>query len=82
MPGIVGGVLSIIGIVCNIGWVIAFCRGVVRTPTIYLLRCLAVVDTISLVLSLSSLECIDALQPASQSVICISMLNGIGESMW
>ena len=52
MTGIFGGILSIIGIVCNIGWVIVFSFGtrVVKTPTIYQLRMLAFVNTIVLVM--------------------------------
>ena len=50
VPGIVGGVLSIIGIVCNVTSLIVFCRGVVQTPTIYQLQWLALVDTIFLTL--------------------------------
>ena len=50
MDGTVGGVLSIIGIVCNIGSLIVFCHCVIKTPTTYQLRCLALVDTIFLVL--------------------------------
>ena len=47
MKGIVGGVLSVIGIVCNIG---SFRHRVIKTPTTYQLRWLAVVDTMLLVL--------------------------------
>ena len=50
MDGIVGGVLSIIGIVCNIGSLIVFRHRVIKTPTTYQLQWLALVDTIFLVL--------------------------------
>ena len=50
MKGIIGGVLSIVGIVCNIGSLIVFRHCIIKTPTTYLLHCLALVDTIFLVL--------------------------------
>ena len=50
MQGMIGGSISIIGIVCNVGSLIKFFPGVVKSPTIYQLQWLAVVDTILLVL--------------------------------
>ena len=50
MAGMIGGSISIIGIVCNIGSLIKFFPRVVKSPTIYQLRWLAVVDAISLAL--------------------------------
>ena len=50
MTGIIGGVLSITGILCNIGSLIVFRHGMIKTPTIYQLQWLALVDTIFLVL--------------------------------
>ena len=50
MHGIVGGVLSIVGIICSIGSLTVFRHRIIKTPTTYLLHCLALVDTIFLVL--------------------------------
>ena len=50
MRGIIGGSISVIGIVCNIGSLIVFHHGVIKTPTTYQLWWLAIVDTIFLVL--------------------------------
>ena len=50
MKGIIGGVISVIGIVCNIGSVVMFRHRVIKTPTTYQLQWLALVDTIFLVL--------------------------------
>ena len=50
MRGIVGGYISVIGIVCNIASLIVFRHGVIKTPTINQLQWLAFVDTILLVL--------------------------------
>ena len=48
--GIIGGSISIIGIVCNIGSLVVFRHRVIKTPTTYQLQWLALVDTIFLVL--------------------------------
>ena len=50
MQGIVGGVLSVIGIVCNIGSFVVFRHHVIKTPTTNQLQWLALVDTILLIL--------------------------------
>ena len=50
MGGIIGGSICVIGIVCNIGSLIVFRHGVIKTSTTYLLQWLAFVDTILLVL--------------------------------
>ena len=50
MPGIIGGSINIIGLVCNIGSLVLFRRHVIKTPTTYQLKWLACVDTILLVL--------------------------------
>ena len=50
MGGIIGGSVSGIGIVCNIVSLIVFRHGVIKTPTTYQLQCLALVDTVFLVL--------------------------------
>ena len=50
MNGIVCGVISVIGMVCNIGSVVGFRHRVIKTPTTYQLQWLALVDTIFLVL--------------------------------
>ena len=50
MTGIISGVFSIIGIVCNISSFVVFRYRVIKTPTTYQLQWLAVVDTIFLLL--------------------------------
>ena len=50
MPGIIGLVFTITGIVCNIGSLLVFRHRVVKTPTTYQLQWLALMDTIFLVL--------------------------------
>ena len=50
MPGIIGGFICVIGIVCNIGSLVVFHHSVIKTPTTYQLRWLARVDTVYLVL--------------------------------
>ena len=51
MQGIIGGLVSVIGIVCNIVSLVVFHHSVIKTPTTYQLRWLARVDTVFLVLS-------------------------------
>ena len=50
MSGVIGEHISVIGIVCNIGSVIVFRHGVIKTSTTYQLHWLALVDTIFLVM--------------------------------
>ena len=50
MQGIIGGFISVIGIVCNIGSLVVFHHSVIKTPTTYQMRWLARVDTVFLVL--------------------------------
>ena len=50
MRGIIGGSISVIGIVCYIVSLIVLHQSVIKTPTTYQLQWLAFVDTIFLVL--------------------------------
>ena len=52
MFSIVGGVVCLIGLVCNLTSLCMFCRGIVKVPTSYQLQWLAVVDSLLLVLFL------------------------------
>ena len=53
MVSIVGGIVCLIGLVCNLISLCTFCRGKVKTPTSYQFQWLAGVDSLFLVLFLS-----------------------------
>ena len=52
MHSVLGGIISIAGIICNCITLHMFCRGIVKTSTTYQLQWLAAIDTIFLILYL------------------------------
>ena len=61
MVSVVGGIVCLIGLVCNLISLCTFCRGKVKTPTSYQFQWLTLVDSLLLVLVLGKFAVFDAM---------------------